>query len=74
MFSVRCLVGRLKLFGRNRVPLGLKVLGLAMYFQFSSFRRVARVLSEYCRVSKTAVWRWVVKLRKKLQIASERMG
>jgi len=33
MFGVRGLVERLRLFGRNRVPLGLKVLGLAMYFQ-----------------------------------------
>ncbi len=30
------------------------------------------MLSECYRVSKTAVWRWVVKLREKLQIASER--
>ena len=29
------------------------------------------MLSEYCSVSKTAVWRWVVKLREKLNIASE---
>jgi len=29
-------------------------------------------LSEYCSVSKNAVWRWVVKLREKLQIASKR--
>jgi len=72
MFSVRGLVERLRLFGRNRVPLGLKVLGLAMYFQISSLRRAARVLFEYCSVSKAAVWKWVVKLREKLQIASER--
>ncbi|MEM3666529.1 MAG: DDE-type integrase/transposase/recombinase [Candidatus Bathyarchaeia archaeon] len=63
---------RLRLFERNKVPLGLKVLGLAMYFQISSLRRVARVLSEFCMVSKTAVWKWVVKLRDKLNIASER--
>jgi transposase-like protein len=72
MFSVRGLVERLGLFERNKVPLGLKVLGLAMYFQTSSLRRTARVLSEYCRVSKTAVWKWVVKLRERLNIASER--
>ncbi len=30
------------------------------------------MLSECYRVSKAAVWRWVVKLREKLQIASER--
>ncbi|MEM3602232.1 MAG: DDE-type integrase/transposase/recombinase [Candidatus Bathyarchaeia archaeon] len=43
-----------------------------MYFQISSLRRAARVLSEYCRVSKTAFWKWVVKLREKLKIASEK--
>jgi len=52
--------------------LGFKVLGLAMYFQISSLKRMARVLSEYFRVFKTAVWKWVVKLREKLSIASER--
>jgi len=66
------LVKRLRLFERNKVPLGFKVLGLAMYFQISSLRRTARVLSEYWRVSKTAVWRWVVKLEERLQTASER--
>jgi len=72
MFSIRGLVERLRLFERNRVPLGLKVLGLAMYFQISSLRMAARVLSEYCSVSKTAVWKWIVKLREKLNISSER--
>ena len=66
------MVERLRLFERNRVPFGLKVLGLAMYFQISSLRRTARVLSEYCMVFKTAVWKWAVKLREKLNIASER--
>jgi len=46
MFSVKSLVERLRLFEGNMVPLGLKVLGLAMYFQISSLRRAARVLSE----------------------------
>jgi len=72
MFSVRGLVERLRLFERNRVPVDLKVLGLAMHFQTSSLRRTARVLSEYCRVSKTAVWKWIVKLRDRLKVASER--
>ena len=63
MLSVKALVERLKLFERNKVPWNLKVLGLAMYFQTSSLRRTARVLSEFCRVSKTAVWRWVQKLK-----------
>jgi len=66
------LVERLRLFERNRVPLNLKVLGLAMHFQTSSLRRTARVLSEYCRVSKTAVWKWIVKLRERLKISLEK--
>jgi uncharacterized protein YneR len=45
---------------------------LAKYFQISSLRRTARVLSEYCSVSKTAVWKWIVKLRERLNIASEK--
>lgn len=72
MFSVKVLVERLRLFERNKVPWNLKVLGLAMYFQTSSLRRTARVLSEFCRVSKTAVWKWVVKLRERLNMASGR--
>jgi transposase-like protein len=60
------------LFERNKIPLEFKVLGLAMYFQFSSFRKTARVLSEFCSFSKTAVWKWGIKLREKLQIASEK--
>ena len=72
MFGVRGLVEGLRLFERNKVPFGLKVLGLAMHFQISSLRRTARVLSEYCSVSKTAVWRWIVKLRERLNTASER--
>jgi len=55
MFGVRALVERLRLFERNKVPWNLKVLGLAVYLQTSSLRRTARVLSEFCRVSKTAV-------------------
>jgi len=43
-----------------------------MYFQISSLRRTARVLSEYCSVSKTAVWKWVVKLREKHYGGKER--
>jgi hypothetical protein len=71
MFSVRCLVERLRLFQRNRVPLNLEVLGLAIYFQTSSFRRTARVLSGFCRFSGTAVWKWVVKLGERLMVSVE---
>ncbi len=38
-------------------PFGRKVLGLAFYVQMSSLMRTARALSEFRRVSKTAVWR-----------------
>jgi putative transposase len=72
MFGVRGLVERLGLFERNKVPLNLKVLGLAIYFQTSSFRRTARVLSEFCSVSGTAVWKWVVKLRERLMVSMEK--
>jgi len=72
LFGVRVLVGGLRLFERNRVPWNFKVLGLAMYFQTSSLRGTVRVLSEFCRVSKTAVWKWVVKLRRRLKVASGR--
>jgi len=64
MFSVRCLVERLRLFQRNRVPLNLEVLGLAIYFQTSSFRRTARVLSGFCRFSGTAVGSGLLSLGK----------
>jgi len=55
------LVESLGVFERNRVPLELKILGLAFYVQLSSLRRAARALSEVHRVSKTAVWKWVRK-------------
>jgi len=64
------LVERFKLFERNRVPRSLKVLGLAMYFQTSSLAGTARVLSEFYQGLKMAVWKWVVKLRKRLEVAS----
>ena len=38
----------------------------------SSLRRTATVLFKYCSVSKIAVWKWIVKLREKLQTATER--
>jgi hypothetical protein len=39
MLSVRSLVKRLDVFERNKIPLDLKVLGLAFYIQLSSLRR-----------------------------------
>jgi len=60
MLSIESLIERLGVFKRNKVPLELKVLGLALYIPFhiqlSSLRRAARALSEIYRASKTAVW------------------
>ena len=64
VFSIGGLVEKLRLFERNKVPLDLKVLGLTTYFQTSSLGRAVKVLSEHCRVSKTVVWKWIVKLRR----------
>jgi putative transposase len=54
MLSIRSLVESLGVFERNRVPVELKVLGLAFYIQLSSLRKAAKALSEIHRVSKTA--------------------
>ncbi|MBS7635550.1 hypothetical protein KEJ34_08765 [Candidatus Bathyarchaeota archaeon] len=70
MFGVRDFVERFHLFERNRFPFELKVLGLAFYVQMSSLRRTARALSEFRSVSKTAVWRWVVKLKACLSLGA----
>jgi putative transposase len=68
MYNIRSLIENLGIFKRNKVPLELKILGLAFYIQFSSLRRAARALSEVHEVSKTAVWKWVKRLREKLNI------
>jgi hypothetical protein len=39
---------------------GTRFLWGLRYFQISSLRRAARVLSEYYSVSKTAVWKWLL--------------
>jgi putative transposase len=59
-------------FERNRVLLGLKILGLAFYIQLSSLRRAARALSEVRSVSKTAVWKWVRKFSEKVNVYPSR--
>jgi hypothetical protein len=51
MLSIGSLVEGLGVFERNRVPLELKILGLAFYIQLSSLRRAAKALSEIHRVS-----------------------
>jgi len=73
MLSIMSLVESLGIFERNRVPVELKVLGLAFYIQLSSLRRAARTLSEVHKVSKTAVWKWVRKLSEKVSIKPFKM-
>jgi len=73
MLSIKSLVEGLGVFERNKVPLELKILGLAFHIQLSSLRRAARALSEIHRVSKTAVWKWVRKLSEKIRIDPPRM-
>ena len=62
----------LNLFERNKVPKEVKYLGIAMYFQTSSLRKTAKVLSEIYPVSKTAVWRWIRKVEAKLPNPTEK--
>jgi hypothetical protein len=62
------LVESLGVFERNKVPVDLKILGLAFYIQLSSLRRAARALSEIHKVSKTAVWKWVRKFSEKVNV------
>ena len=68
MLTIRFLVENLNLFERNKIPLALKILGLALYIQLSSLRRAAKALSEIHKVSKTAIWKWVRKLSERLNI------
>jgi hypothetical protein len=42
MLGIRSLVESLGVFERNRVPLELKILGLAFYIQLSSLRRASK--------------------------------
>jgi putative transposase len=74
MLGIRSLVEGLGVFERNKVPLELKILGLAFYIQLSSLRRAAKALSKVHRVSKTAVWKWVRKLSEKICIEPSRIA
>jgi len=53
--KVKDIVKGLKVFERNKVPLEVKILGIATYIQTSSVRRTARILSEIHPVSKTSL-------------------
>ena len=72
MLKVKEIVKELKIFERNKVPLEVKMLGIATYIQTSSVRRTARILSELHPVSKTAVWYWIKKFEEKLPISAEK--
>ena len=72
MLKVKEIVKELKVFERNKVPLEIKVLGIATYIQTSSVRRTARILSELHPVSKTSVWNWVKKFEEKLPVSAEK--
>ncbi len=56
------LVKELKIFERNKVTEEIKIFGIAIYFQTSSFRRTAKILSELHKVSYNAVRRWIKKI------------
>jgi len=73
MLSIKSLIESLGVFERNKVPLELKVLGLAFYVQLSSLRRAAKALSEIHKVSKTAIWKWVRKLSERICIEPSKM-
>ena len=72
MLKVKEIVKELKVFERNKVPLEIKVLGIATYIQTSSVRRTARILSELHPVSKTSVWNWIKKFEEKLPVSAEK--
>jgi len=72
MLSVKEIVKGLKVFERNKIPLEIKILGIATYIQTSSVRRTARILSELHPVSKTSVWNWVKMFDGKLPISVEK--
>ena len=72
MLKVKEIVKELKVFERNKVPIEIKVLGIATYIQTSSVRRTARILSEIHPVSKTSVWNWIKKFEEKIPITTEK--
>jgi len=55
MLSIKEIVKELKVFERNKVPLEVKIFGIATYIQTLSIRRTARILSELHSVSKTSL-------------------
>ncbi len=72
MKSVKEVVKELKVFERNKVPLEVKILGIATYIQTSSVRRTAKILSEIHPVSHNAVHKWIKKFEERLPIVTEK--
>jgi putative transposase len=72
MIKVSEIVKELKLFERNKIPLEIKILGIAIYIQTSSVRKTAKILSEFYPVSKSAVHKWIKKFEEKLPIVMKR--
>jgi len=70
--KVKNLIKRLEVFERNKIPIEIKILGIAIYLQTSSVRRTAKILSELCPVSKSAVHKWIKKFEEKLPIVAEK--
>ena len=72
MKSVKEIVKELNIFERNKIPLEIKILGIATYIQTSSTRRTAKILSEFHPVSHNAVHKWIKKVEEKLPISTEK--
>jgi len=72
MIRVKDIVKELKIFERNKVPLEVKVLGIATYIQISLIRRTIRILLEIHPVSETSLWNWIKKFKEKLSIIAEK--
>jgi len=72
MIRIKDIVKEVKVFERNKIPLEVKILGIATYIQTSSVRKTAKILSEIYPVSKTSVWSWVKKFREKIPITTEK--
>ncbi len=65
---IRDLVRELRIFERNKVSEEIKILGIAIYFQTSSVRKTAKILSEIHPVTKLSVHYWIKKFEEKLPI------
>ena len=70
--SIKEMVKGLRIFERNKVPLEIKILGIAIYVRTSSVRRTAKILSELHPVSKSSVHRWIKKFEERLPIITEK--